>query len=106
MSVATLLQMFGPSLDIVYPRVNQTVESLGYRNIIYWNDTRLIPDGPEMPPQNPAGDESAWQLVTPNPENPSSRDPNSIYIYAAGICVLASIVASVSFLNFRKKLKL
>ena len=98
--------MFGPSLDIVYPRVNQTVESIGYKNVMYWNDTRLIPDAPAMPLQNPAGNESAWQLLTPTPQSPSpSRDPNSTYIYAVGICVLASIAASIFVLNFKKKQK-
>ena len=106
MSIATLLQIFGPSLDIVYPRVNQTVESLGYKNVVYWNDTRLIPDAPAMPLQNPAGDESAWQLLTPTPQSFSSGDPNSAYIYAVGICALATIAASISVLNFRKKQKL
>ena len=41
MSVATLLQMDGNNLDIVYP--SQTLESAGYHSIIYWNNTRLIP---------------------------------------------------------------
>jgi hypothetical protein len=98
--------MFGPSLDIVYPRANQTVESIGYENIMYWNDTRLIPDAPAMPLQNAAGNESAWQLQTPNPQSPSpSRDPNSTNIYAIGICVLALVAVSISVLKFRKKSK-
>jgi hypothetical protein len=106
MSIATLLQMFGPSLDIVYPRVNQTVESIGYENIMYWNDTRLIPNAPTMPLQNAAGNQSAWQLHTPNPQRPSpSRDPNSTNIYAIEICVLALVAVSISVLKFRKKSK-
>jgi hypothetical protein len=106
MSIATLLQMFGPSLDIVYPRANQTVESIGYENIMYWNDTRLIPDAPAMPRQNAAGNESAWQLQTPNPQSPSpSRDPNSTNIYSIGICVLALVAVFISVLKFRKRSK-
>jgi hypothetical protein len=44
MSIATLFQIFGNNLDIVYPDNIQIIESLGYRNVIYWNDSRLIPD--------------------------------------------------------------
>jgi hypothetical protein len=106
MSIATLLQIFGPNLDIVYPRVNQTVESIGYKNILYWNDTRLIPDAPAIPPQSAAGNESAWQLHTPTPQSTSPpRDPNSLNIYATGISVLAAVAVFISVLKFRRKPK-
>jgi hypothetical protein len=105
MSVATLLQMFGPSLDIVYP-ANQIVESVGYKNVMYWNDTRLIPDAPSMPPQKAAGNESAWQLKTPTPKSPSSSlDPYLTGTYAAGICVSVFAAVSISVLKLRKKQK-
>jgi hypothetical protein len=102
MSIATLLQIFGPNLDIVYPRANQTIESIGYKNIIYWNDTRLIPDPPAMPPQSAAGNESAWQLHTPAPQ---SNEPNLLGIYATGISVGAVVAVFVSVIEFRKKRK-
>ena len=106
MSIATLLQIFGPSLDIVYPQANQNVESIGYKNVVYWNDTRLLPDAPAMPPQSPAGNESAWQLPTPTPQNtPPSGDPNSPNVYAAGITILAIATISIFILKYRKKLK-
>jgi hypothetical protein len=106
MSIATLLQMFGPSLDIVYPRANQTVESIGYKNIMYWNDTSLIPDSPAIPLQNAAGNESAWQLRTPNPQSPTpSHDKNSTTIYVVGIFIFALVAVSISVLKFRKKQK-
>jgi hypothetical protein len=44
MSMATLFQIFGNNLDIVYPDGPRTIESIGYRNVVYWNDSRLIPD--------------------------------------------------------------
>jgi len=105
MSIATLLQIFGPNLDIVYPDANRTVESAGYKNIIYWNDTRLIPDAPSMPLQNEAGNESAWQLQKPTPQNPSSLESNSTSIYAAGICALALAAVALPVLKFRKNKK-
>jgi len=106
MSIATLLQIFGPSLDIVYPGANQNIEAIGYKNVIYWNDTRLLPDAPAMPPQSAAGDESAWQLPTPTPQNtPPSSNPNSLNLYAAGISFLIAVAVTISILKFRKKLK-
>jgi hypothetical protein len=106
MSIATLLQIFGPSLDIVYPDTNRTVESAGYKNIIYWNDTRLIPDAPSMPLQNEAGNESAWQLQLPTPKPSPSIDPNSTSFYAVGICTLALAAVSISILKLRKTKKI
>jgi hypothetical protein len=106
MSIATLLQMFGPQLDIVYPRVNQTVESIGYQNIMYWNDTRLIPDSPAMPPQSPAGNESAWQLpISPQQSTPPFHDANSLDIYVIGVSVLVVAAVSAVILKSRKKHK-
>jgi hypothetical protein len=106
MSIATLLQMFGPSLDIVYPMANQTVESLGYKNVLYWNDSTLIPDASGVPLQSAAGNESAWQFHTPIPQ---SRSPinatNSTNFYAVGICALALCVISISVLKFMKTTK-
>ncbi len=106
MSIATLLQMFGPKLDIVYPRVNQTVESIGYENILYWNDTGLIPHAQTVPSQSPAGNESAWQLHTPTPQSTSSFiDLNSIGVYAIGISILISAAVFISVKELRKKRK-
>jgi hypothetical protein len=105
MSIATLLQMFGPQLDIVYPRADQTVESIGYQNIMYWNDTRLIPDSPAMPPQSPAGNESAWQLPIFSPQQSTSpfHDANSLNIYVIGVSVLAAAAVFAIILKSRKK---
>jgi hypothetical protein len=104
MSLSTLLQMFGPTLDIVYPRENQTAESIGYKNVMYWNDTRLISDAPAMPPQSAVGNESAWQLYTSHPQiTPPVRDANSLTIYVIGVSVLAAVAVFAAVLKFRKK---
>jgi hypothetical protein len=106
MSVATMLQMFGPSLDIVYPMANQTVESLGYKHILYWNDPGLIPNASAIPLQNSAGNESAWQFRTPTPQSPSPINAtNSTNFYAVGICALALCVISIYVLKIRKTTK-
>lgn len=103
MSIATLLQMFGPKLDIIYPRLDQTIESIGYENVLYWNDTGLIPYAQTIPSQSPAGNESAWQLHTPTPSFPPLSGLNSIgfYIFGIGILILVAVFASVRAL--RKK---
>jgi len=97
MSIATLLQMFGPELDIIYPQADQTVESIGYENVLYWNDTGLIPYAQPIPSQSPAGNESAWQLPTPTPSAPPVGGLNSIdfSVFGIGILFLVAIFASV-----------
>ena len=97
MSIATLLQMFGPELDIIYPQADQTVESIGYENVLYWNDTGLIPYAQPIPSQSPAGNESAWQLPTPTPSAPPISGLNSIefYVFGIGILILVAVFASV-----------
>ena len=103
MSIATLLQMFGPKLDIVYPRADQTVESIGYENVFYWNDTGLIPYAQTIPSQSPAGNESAWQLSTPTPSVPPVGGLNSIGFYVSGIGILISVAVFASVRELRKK---
>ncbi len=104
MTVASLLQKIGPKLDIIYPRANQNIESIGYANIKYWNDKELIPYTQTIPSQSPAGNESAWQLTTPKPQNDSpSIDLNSIGIYALGISILIAGAVFVSVKGLRKK---
>jgi hypothetical protein len=101
MSIATLLQMFGPRLDVVYPRADQTVELIGYENVFYWNDTGLIPFAQTIPSQSPAGNESAWLLPTPTPSDPPVSGLNSIgfYVYGIGILILVAVFASVKELR-------
>jgi len=62
MCVVTFLQMLGPNLDILYPSGNLTVKSLGYKNVVYWNDTNIIPNMPTMPPQTAATSVRALQF--------------------------------------------
>ncbi len=103
MSIASLLQMFGPKLDIVYPRAESPVESIGYENILYWNDTGLIPYAQAIPSQSPAGDESAWQLPTPTPSASPVSDVNRIGVYVVGISILISVAVFMSVRELRKK---
>ena len=94
MCVVTFLQMFGPNLDILYQNVNQTVESLGYKNVIYWNNTKIIPSIPTMPPQT-----AATRAGTQQP--PSYVITIELYAILAGIVVALAVAGTV--LRFRKR---
>ena len=101
-SIATLLQVFGPKLDIVYQRADQNVESMGYETVLYWNDTELMPYTQAIPSQSPAGNESAWQLPTPTPSAPPASGLNLIGFYVLGIGVLILIAVFASIRELRK----
>jgi len=87
--VAVLMQKYGNNLDIVYPDGSQSVESAGYQNVIYWNDTTLI----------------ASISATPSPQ---PQQNTSLPFYATTVslsAIAASIIAAVAitFLKFRKR---
>jgi hypothetical protein len=101
MSVKTLMQICGKNLDIVYPDGLQTVQSLGYKSIIYWNDTRLIPNVPTTQYPNPI-----LPSTTPHrTQQDTSLLPYWTMIYIG--VIVASILVAVAVLNsilkFRKR---
>jgi len=105
MSVATLLQIFGPNLDIVYPTEHQTIESVGYQNVIYWNDTRLIPDTPIIPDPSPVTSVRGQPTISPY-----SRQGNSLFVYVAttalyviAVSILIATAVVVIVLRFGKR---
>jgi hypothetical protein len=130
MSVYSLLQVCGTKLDIIYPDEQQSISSLGYGNVIYWNDERLLPiqqwpDIPAIPSPSPSSTPtpsptpspsptiSASPSSTPSPspsptEKPtSSPDPSAgfllpIYIYAITAGIVAAAVLAGVFV-FRKR---
>ncbi len=95
MSMASLFQIFGKNLDIIYPSILYTPESVGYKMVVYWNDTRLIPVA--TPVQTPS------QNATTQPtQNLSLQSYNSMLIYASvgSLLIIISITAIV--LKFKK----
>ncbi len=100
MSMKTLMQICGKNLDIVYPDGLQAVQSLGYKSIIYWNDTRLIPEAPTMQSPSPILSSTAHR---------TSQDiswlsyPIMIYIYAIAAGILVTIAVAMSVLKFKRK---
>ena len=99
MSIANLLQIFGPKLDIVYPNADQTIESIGYENVFYWNDTKLFPYVQTIPSQSPAGNESKWQLPTPTPNVPPVSGLTFGFFVFGGILILVAVYASIKELK-------
>ena len=64
MCVVSDLQMLGSNLDIIYPVSNGTLNSLGYKNVMYWNDNTIVPNMPSMP----NGKSRRWQLFSEGPQ--------------------------------------
>lgn len=75
-SVMNLMQTYGGSLDIIYPSPNQ--ESVGYKNLIYWNGTTDPQVNPVLPYYG-----------------------NTLYLWAIGASIVVIVVAAVVLLRFR-----
>ncbi len=84
MSVTTLLHMDSTKLDIVYP--SSTLDSAGYKDIIYWNNTSLM----------------ATASISPKQDNSLPFCANSIYLYAAVVCIIVAV--AITALKFRYRL--
>ena len=103
MCLVTFLQMFGSNLDIIYPGGNQPVQSIGYQNVIYWNDTKIVPNMPPMPPQNPAKS-TRQQLITPFlTGNSPLSNVTMVEIYAGAISSLVALAIIVAVLKVRRR---
>jgi hypothetical protein len=96
MSMASLFQIFGGNLDIIYPNNLHPPESIGYKMVIYWNDTRLIPNAtPTQTPNQNATSVQPTQIINNLPYP-------SFLVYALGASVLVAILISIIVLKFRK----
>ena len=96
MSMASLFQIFGKNLDIIYPNSLQPPESLGYKMLVYWNDTRLIPVA--TPTQTPN------QNATSRPTQTLSLPPYALLlVYVVGASLLVAFSISVIVLKFKKE---
>jgi hypothetical protein len=96
MSMASLFQIFGKNLDIIYPNNLHPPESLGYKIVIYWNDTRLIPVATPMPTLSQNTNAQPTQTL-------NFQQYNSLLVYALGASLLAAISISVIVLKFKKE---
>jgi hypothetical protein len=101
MSITTLFQMYPNNLDIVYPDGSRSIESVGYGSILYWNDTRLIPNMPTIQSPSP---------ILPSTPSPSPQQdtsllfyPTTVYIYAIVASILVAVAVATTVLKFRKR---
>jgi hypothetical protein len=101
MSMKTLMQICGNTLDIVYPDGQQTVQSVGYKSVIYWNDTSLIPNVPTT--QSPSPIISSTTLHRTQQEPSWLSYPIMMYIYAIAAGILAAFAIANSVLKVRRK---
>lgn len=97
MSMASLFQIFGKNLDIVYPNSLRPPESLGYQMVIYWNDTRLIPT--PTPPPTPI--QNATSVQPTQTLNLQPYEP--LLVYALGASLLVAVSISIIILKFKKR---
>lgn len=99
-NASKLIQQYGKNLDIVYPDGQQTVKSLGYRNVFYWNDPQLA-DSPTPSVTNSSGGQ------TGHPSLPiSSLLAMELFVVTAGIIsFVAAVTLFIKSRNTRSKLK-
>jgi hypothetical protein len=93
LNMSALMLQYGTNLDIIYPDAPQAIESIGYRDIFYYNDTRLAPT------PSPSPDPSQATAST----LPFYETPNYFYAVAASILLVAAVAATALALKFRKK---
>jgi hypothetical protein len=101
MSIATLFQMDSNNLDIVYPDGSRSIESVGYGNVIYWNNTKLIPNMPII--QSPSPILPPTPSPTPKQETSLLFYPTTVYIYAIVVGILVAVAVAITVLKFRKR---
>ena len=80
-NVTAALNRYGSNLDIIYPNAPQTIDSIGYQNVTYWNGTPLS--------QSPDSNQKSlpWLEI-------------SIFAIAAGIISIAA--AAAMLFKFRR----
>jgi hypothetical protein len=97
MSMAALFQIFGNNLDIVYPDNLRTIESIGYRNVIYWNDSRLVSNLPPIQSPSPAQNVPTEQPTL----SPHLQQDTSVQFYAIAASLLVAIAFGTIVLKFK-----
>lgn len=104
MGVAALLNMNGPNLDVVYPDQLEAVESVGYRHVVFWNDSELVQGVPAMPIPSPVLPVSQTNLYSPPNRSSLEVDLSAIGVYVIIVAViLVAIAFALVFSKFRRK---
>ncbi|MGA2682901.1 MAG: hypothetical protein ABSF44_14005 [Candidatus Bathyarchaeia archaeon] len=104
MCVVTFLQMLGPNLDIIYPVSNGTIEQLGYKNVIFWNDTTIVPNMPSMPMASHAGGTYKTPSFIPFVRNIiNSHNAIEIELYTIGVAAIVGVGVFGATLTIRRR---
>jgi hypothetical protein len=98
--------MCGDSLDIIYPVSNPNIEALGYKNVLYWNDTTVIPNMPVMPMAAHAVGSFKPPPITPiHRDTPQTYDTNKIELYAiVTVIMIGYTIGGVTLVVRRRRL--
>jgi hypothetical protein len=88
-NVSKLIKEYGYNLDIVYPNGTYPVESLGYRDVFYWNDSRLA-DSPVA---------SATDSLGNSQKGLSGFE---IYVFLVTTAIVAIVAVATMFFKFKK----
>lgn len=104
MCTVTYIQMMGSNLDIIYPVSNGTIDSLGYKSVIYWNDTDIVPNMPSMPNASPAGGSYKPPPTTPINKYPlQANNTTEIEIFAVVTVVTICLIICGATLIVRRR---
>lgn len=90
-NVSKLMQEYGNNFDIVYPNGTNPVESVGYKDIFYWNDPRLV--------DTPITSATATATTT---DSQKGISPLEMYVFSGTATILAVIVVVVVLLRFKR----
>ena len=88
-NISKLIQEYGDKLDIVYPNGTYPVESLGYKNIFYWNDPRLA-------------DISVASATASATDSQKGLSPLEMYIFSGTAAILAIFAVAVMIFKFKR----
>ena len=96
MNISSLLTNFGEKMDIIYPDGPSPIQSLGYQNVLTWNDQQLAN-------KTTASQNSQTQQSTTlsDPEKGITQSEFNILVVAAVIIVFVLGLAAV--LKYKKK---
>ena len=94
-SMGALFKIFGDNLDIVYP--DSALNTIGYKNVIYWNDSRLIADLPST-------SNSTQDISTDQPTSLTHPQLDiSLVFYAITATIIIAVVVGTAVLRVKIK---
>ena len=89
-NVSKLMQEYGYNLDIVYPNGTNPVESLGYRNVFYWNDPRLADVPMASATDSATASQKGFSLI-------------EMYVFYGTAAILTIVAVATMFFKLKKR---